>query len=148
MTFEETIRAGLERGPVLLIVDTRKPGVEVPAEFRNEVNLKLRISPRFALQDLLIGPDGICQTLSFAGTSFVVVLPWDSLLGCIFEHKGEVTAIHIFHGPHMPVEIQQRFAEALISPCASLAKIAAPVPTAEKSKSFLRLVPSNEEQND
>ena len=77
----------LRDGPVLVHLDPRKPGVEVPTQHRGEPRLVLRfgygLSPPIA--DLAVEDAGLSGTLTFRGTPHRCVVPWTAVFAIVGE---------------------------------------------------------------
>lgn len=77
----------LARGPILVHVDARRPGVAVPPRFAGETKLVLRfgygLNP--PIPDLTVDDAGIAGTLVFGGTPFGCVLPWAAVFALILD---------------------------------------------------------------
>lgn len=71
----------LTHGPAMLHLDARLPGVRVPPWLNDDLQLRLRVSPRFDPPDLLVDEWGVRQTLSFQGRRFPVAIPWRAIYG-------------------------------------------------------------------
>lgn len=82
---EALIGEMLERSMVMLTVDARAPGVEVPPRLRQDPQLRLNLSYRFGLQ-LELGPWGIHTTLTFGGVPHSCKLPWSAIYQ-VFSHQ-------------------------------------------------------------
>src|SRR5262249_25587328 len=71
----------LRDGPVLVHLDPRRPGVDVPLQHRGEPRLVLRfgygLSPPIA--DLAIEDAGLSGTLTFRGTPYRCIVPWNAV---------------------------------------------------------------------
>ena len=82
-----TLEQLLERGPVLVHVDARRPEVAVPPRFHADSSLVLRfgynLSP--AIRDLSIDDVAVSGTLTFGGSPFHVVLPWSAVYAAMVE---------------------------------------------------------------
>jgi stringent starvation protein B len=63
----------------MIHLDARRPGVLVPDHLKKEPHLLLNISYRFTPPDLTVSEWGIRETLTFAGASFCVAVPWSAL---------------------------------------------------------------------
>ncbi len=68
----------IQDGPVLIHLDARQEGVNVPPAHKDDAKLVLRLghSLRPPIPDLVIDADGIRATLSFRGVSHGCVIPW------------------------------------------------------------------------
>lgn len=76
----------LEHGPAMIHLDARQPGVRVPPWLQDDLQLRLKVSPRFDPPDLQIDAWGIRQTLSFQGRRFPVAVPWNAVFGMSDAH--------------------------------------------------------------
>ncbi len=74
----ELLEALLERGMVMVTLDARAPGVDVPARFREDRQLSLNLSYRFGLS-LEVDDDGVRATLTFGGVPHGCAIPWSAL---------------------------------------------------------------------
>jgi stringent starvation protein B len=76
-----TIESLLDHGPVLIHVDPRRDGVQVPKKFATDTGLRLRfgygLSP--AIADFVVDQQAVRGTLSFGGVPFHCVLPWSAI---------------------------------------------------------------------
>jgi len=74
--------AAIERlkplGPVLLHLDPRHPGVDVPPDLRDLPILRLKVSPRFA-NPLSLDDDAVRQRLAFPDGPWLCVIPWEAI---------------------------------------------------------------------
>jgi stringent starvation protein B len=68
----------LEQGMVLVTLDARQPGVDVPPHLIDDAQLRLNLSYRFGLP-MNLDDWGVVATLTFAGTPYVCRLPWTSI---------------------------------------------------------------------
>lgn len=77
----------LDKGPVLIHLDARRPGVAVPERFAREAKLVLRfgygLTPPIA--DLEVDDVGVAGTLVFGGMPFRCVLPWTAIFALILD---------------------------------------------------------------
>lgn len=75
----------LAKGPILVHLDARKPGVAVPLRFASDAKLVLRFGYHLSppISDLVIDDVGIAGTLVFAGVPFGCVLPWTAIFALI-----------------------------------------------------------------
>lgn len=82
-----TVEQLLERGPILVHVDARRPEVSVPGRFRADPGLVLRFGYRLspAIGDLTIDDEAIAGTLTFAGQPFRCILPWTAVYAASVE---------------------------------------------------------------
>src|SRR5262245_37036558 len=68
----------LEQGMVLVTLDARVTGVDVPKHLRDDAQLRLNLSYRFGLP-MYLDDWGVVATLTFAGTPYTCRLPWSSV---------------------------------------------------------------------
>ena len=79
----------LDQGKVLIQVDTRKQGIDVPEAFANQPLVSFRLSHRFHLDTFEIGPLSVHASLSFDVGIHHCVFPWDSIFVMTAEVTGE-----------------------------------------------------------
>jgi stringent starvation protein B len=73
-----------DRG-IYVHLDPRRPGVTVPAWFKKQPQLVLQIGLNMAIPipDLRLDDDGMRCTLSFSGSPFYCVVPWDVVFAIV-----------------------------------------------------------------
>ena len=74
----------LDMGMVMVILDSRRPGVVVPPSFAADAQLRLNLSYRFPTP-MTIDAWGIRAVLTFSGVPFECKLPWDAIY-VVFSH--------------------------------------------------------------
>lgn len=79
----------IEKGMVMVTVDTRVVEVRVPTRFAGELQLNLNFSHRFGLEDFDYDDVGVRGSLSFGGTPFHCELPWHAVYGMTSHVDGE-----------------------------------------------------------
>jgi stringent starvation protein B len=84
----QTLLQYLQRGVAMVHLDARRPGVVVPPQYATDAHLRLNLCYRYSIPDFEIDDRRIQATLSFAGTPFQCVLPWESIFG-ITSHAGD-----------------------------------------------------------
>ena len=77
----------LSEGKVLIQVDTRHEGVDVPDEVSGQPLVSFRLSHKFHLDVFEIGPSSVVASLSFDTGSYRCIFPWSA----IFCMTSEVT---------------------------------------------------------
>ena len=77
----ESFAGMVEHGMVMVMFDTRAPGVDVPRNCCGTPQLHLNFSHRFRLPDFEYDEDGIRGTLSFDEGDHRCVIPWDAVYG-------------------------------------------------------------------
>ena len=84
----QTLLQYLQRGVAMVHLDARRPGVVVPPQYADDAHLRLNLSYRYSIPDLEIDERRVQATLSFSGTPFHCILPWESIFG-ITSHGGD-----------------------------------------------------------
>ncbi|HEY1101443.1 MAG TPA: ClpXP protease specificity-enhancing factor SspB [Myxococcota bacterium] len=79
----------IEKGMVMVTVDTRAADVRVPPRFGGELQLNLNFSHRFGLDDFDYDDVGVRASLSFGGTPHFCELPWTAVYGMTSHVDGE-----------------------------------------------------------
>jgi stringent starvation protein B len=103
----EVVTKLLEDGPVLVHLDARRPGVDVPDQHRSEPKQVLRLGHGLTppIPDLDIDDTGIRATLTFRGKPFPCRIPWAAVYAVVAEDgRGLVWPEHV------PPEVQSEFA--------------------------------------
>jgi stringent starvation protein B len=85
---KQTLLQYLQRGVTMVHLDARRPGVLVPPQYATDAHLRLNLSYRYHIPDFEIDDRHIQATLSFSGSPFQCVLPWESIFG-ITSHAGD-----------------------------------------------------------
>lgn len=80
----ELLETLLERGMVMVTLDARRPGVDVPAQYQEDPRLRLNLSYRFGLP-LDVNDWGVRATLTFGGVPHDCKIPWSALYR-IYSH--------------------------------------------------------------
>lgn len=77
----------LTDGPVLLHLDTRRDGVEVPVEYASDARMVLRVGHGLKppIPDLAVDDACVRATLTFHGRPFKCVLPWSAIYAVLSE---------------------------------------------------------------
>jgi stringent starvation protein B len=127
----------LEQGPILVHIDARADGVEVPEQFRHQARLVLRFGYRLSppIVDLDVGEEAIRGTLTFGGQPFPCAVPWSALYAVIAESDGQGTV----WPEDVPDEILEELGMASSGasgsqPAPKAAKAAAPPPPDKPTK--------------
>jgi len=79
----------IEKGMVMVTVDTRVVEARVPPRFGGELQLNLNFSHRFGLEDFDYDDVGVRASLSFGGSPFFCDLPWTAVYGMTSHVDGE-----------------------------------------------------------
>ena len=78
----------LEQGMVLVALDARVEGVEVPSHLHLDPQLRLNFSYRFGLP-MDINAWGVAATLTFAGVPFECRIPWGAVFLLVSHVSGQ-----------------------------------------------------------
>ena len=131
----------LERGPVLVHVDARRPEVVVPTKLRDDPRLVLRFGYRLqpAIVDLVVDDAGLAGTLTFGGMPFFCRLPWSAVYAAVVEgeQRGMVWAEDI---PSVVLDKGESDGTPAPVPPESSTTDAPPSDGASKKRGHLRLV--------
>jgi stringent starvation protein B len=86
---QETLRAYLDRGIAMVHLDARRPGVAVPPQHEGDPHLRINLSYRYGIPDLVIDETHVQATLSFGGRPFTCKLPWSAVFGITSQTNGD-----------------------------------------------------------
>ena len=89
VTKSELLERMLGLGKVMIHLDARKEGVDVPLEYEDDADLRLNISYRFQNADLYVGESKLRARLSFSGHPHVCTVPLDAIFAMISHVSGE-----------------------------------------------------------
>lgn len=103
---KQTLLAFLQRGVAMVHLDARRPGVSVPPQYADDAHLRLNLSYRYSIPDFDISEARVQATLSFGGTPFQCILPWEAIFG-ITSHTGDGQV----WPEDLPVEVRDSMAE-------------------------------------
>ena len=101
-----TMEKLLRDGPVLVHLDPRRPGVDVPAHHRGEARLVLRFGHGLTppIVDMVIEEQQLAGTLTFRGVPHRCLIPWSAVFAIVGEDgRGLVW------GEDVPAEIAQEY---------------------------------------
>lgn len=79
----------LDQGMVMVHLDARRTGVDVPGDLRDEADLRLNLSYRFAHGDLAVGEDDVQATLNFSGGPYRCEVPLPAIFALVSHVTGE-----------------------------------------------------------
>lgn len=69
----------IEKGTVLLTLDARHPGVQVPPQFADQMRLNLNFCYLFGIPDFEFDQRGVRASLSFGGVDTWCDISWDAV---------------------------------------------------------------------
>jgi stringent starvation protein B len=83
----KAVESLLERGPILIHVDSRHDGVDVPPRLRGNPRLILRFGYGLTppISDLEVGEEQLTGTLTFGGTPYTCQVPWPAVYAVMVE---------------------------------------------------------------
>jgi stringent starvation protein B len=96
----------LHDGPVLVHLDPRRPGVDVPVQHRTEPRLVLRFGYGLTppIVDLTVEELAVSGTLTFGGVPHLCLVPWSAVFAIVDEeNRGFIW------GEDVPVEIAHEY---------------------------------------
>jgi len=79
----------LDQGMVMVHLDARRDGVDVPGQFRAEADLRLNLSYRFSHGDLALGEDEVSATLNFDHGPYRCEVPLPAIFAVVSHVTGE-----------------------------------------------------------
>lgn len=100
----------VEKGKVMVTLDTRRPGVTVPPRFSEEPQLNLDFSQRFGLADFAYDARGVRASLSFQRQPFFCEVPWSAVYS-LYTH---VDNERLTWARSLPTEILDKLPEASV----------------------------------
>lgn len=86
----EVFQTMIGEGKVMVTLDTRAEGVEVPPEFEGLPELRLNFSHLFHIDDFDYDGTGVRASLSFDGTRHFCDVPWSSVSMLYSHETGEL----------------------------------------------------------
>lgn len=129
----------LKKGMVMVHLDARSHGVDVPEAHSGDHHLRLNLSLNFGIDDFVYDDEGVRASLSFRGQRHYCVLPWHA----VFALTSHVEPIGYLWPEDLPSELATRLGAAAPGVAAGTerreASAAAPQPAAPQRPS-LRLV--------
>jgi stringent starvation protein B len=96
----------LEQGMVLVTLDARCEGVDVPKHLAGDAQLRLNLSYRFGLP-MQLDDEAVTATLTFAGTPYACRLPWNA----VYLFVSHVTGRPIL----FPSDVPSEFATGMLA---------------------------------
>lgn len=125
---KDVFLALLEGPSVFIHLDPRRPGVDVPAWFKDRHQLVLQVGLNMAvpIPDLKADEDGVRCTLSFNRAPHACLLPWSAIYAIVGEdQRGMVWPADV------PPEVAAQMRQPAPRPAPAPAPALAPVPEAE-----------------
>lgn len=92
-TSEEKLEAFtrfIDEGMVMVTLDARPVGVQIPSQFRESHQLNLNFSLKFFLQDFEYDTRGVRGSLSFSGVTSLCDIPWPAVWMMRSHTTGEI----------------------------------------------------------
>lgn len=97
----------LESGMVMVTLDARRPGVDVPSRFQDDPQLRLNLSYRFG-QPMEVSDWGVRASLTFSGVPHGCKLPWSA----IYQIVSHVTSEQYISPEDVPEEFVRAAVDA------------------------------------
>lgn len=88
----EVFEVMIEEGMVMVTLDPRMEGVEVPQQFQGSSELHLNFSHMFHIDDFDYDQEGVRASLSFQGTRYFCDIPWSSV-SRLYSHESGQQAV-------------------------------------------------------
>lgn len=104
---QELLEGLLGRGMIMVTLDARSAGVDVPSRFHGDPRLSLNLSYRFGLP-LEVNAWGIRATLTFGGVSHDCKIPWSA----VYQVLSHVTREQFLFPENIPADLLELDAEA------------------------------------
>jgi len=98
---KDNIEKMLGYGTVMIFIDTRKSGVELPEQHKGNPQLPLNLDYAFQIPDFKILPDHIEASLSFNRQRFFCVIPFEA----IYAMSSKVTGEALVYPDQLPKDI-------------------------------------------
>lgn len=80
----------IELGMVMITLDSRFAGVDVPEKLRGIAELRLNFSHRFGIEDFAYDERGVRGSLSFDGVPYYCVIPWPAAFALYSHSDGKI----------------------------------------------------------
>lgn len=98
----------LEGGLVMIHLDTRCEGVDVPDHLRGNLALALNLSHAFRLDVFELGPYAVTASLSFGEERYRCTVPWGAIFA-MTRHADDERRVFVEDIPHeLAVELAKR----------------------------------------
>lgn len=104
---KQLLLSALEKGMVMVHVDSRRTGVKVPPHLLGQAHLRLNLSFKFDPPDLSVNDWGVRCTLSFGASRFSCAVPWNAL----FAINSYITQEFWMFPEDLPQELLQGMTE-------------------------------------
>jgi stringent starvation protein B len=99
----------IARGKTMVTLDARREGARIPAKLKEEMQLNLDFSHRFAgVYDFEYDERGVRSTLTFGGQPFFCDIPW----GAVWAMRSRVDNQMLFWPEDLPEEMLAMFPDA------------------------------------
>ena len=107
----------LDRGLVMIHLDPRVEGVDVPSQFRGDPVLRLNLAYGFNLPALNVGEDLVYAVLSFNRQDYGCTIPWEAIFAMTLPHEDQEGVVWPTSvPPELATLAQAEGAEALTEP--------------------------------
>ncbi|MBL90577.1 MAG: hypothetical protein CMH56_02030 [Myxococcales bacterium] len=98
----EVFRQLVEQGMVMVVMDTRREGVQVPPRFADDFQLRLNFSHKFYIDDFEYDEYGVRASLSFNKVPYYCDIPWQA----IYALNSQAVEQGVMWPDDVPTELQ------------------------------------------
>ena len=103
----EVFRQLVEQGMVMVVMDTRREGVQVPPRFADDFQLRLNFSHKFYIDDFEYDEYGVRASLSFNKVPYYCDIPWLA----IYALNSQAVEQGVMWPDDVPTELQDMVEE-------------------------------------
>ena len=98
----DIFRQLVEQGMVMVVMDTRRQGVQVPPRFADDFQLRLNFSHKFYIDDFEYDEYGVRASLSFNKVPYYCDIPWHA----VYALNSQAVEQGVMWPDDVPVELQ------------------------------------------
>lgn len=99
----EVFRQLVDQGMVMVVMDTRRKGVQVPPRFADDYQLRLNFSLKFYIDDFEYDEYGVRASLSFNKVPYYCDIPWHA----IYALNSQAVEQGVMWPDDVPSELQE-----------------------------------------
>ena len=97
----------VEQGMVMVVMDSRRKGVQVPPRFSEDHQLRLNFSLKFYIEDFEYDDYGVRASLSFNKVPYFCDIPWDA----VYALNSQAVEQGVMWPDDVPTELQNMVEE-------------------------------------